>query len=528
MFKMTLQNRLLSAFIFMGLLVFVVAFLGWRTSNRLIESVNELSNEHLLSTISLCNFSEGQNKAEAAVRLLADPTLTSEERQKALAQKEEAWTKLNAGFEQYKETPKGQEEEALYQQLEQNLLTWKNALNKFLGLEEQFHRLELRNPWQREAQLLRQDQGNSPAIEEVRRAIALRQEMSEVASNEKRPAFRKVDEATQAILQFNAGEIQETEKAATGDVSQSRFWTMLGMLIGPVTALLLGLYFSRTIAKPLETQVQQSGIQITGSTTLIAASGKQLEGMMSEQVASTNQVVATAREISATSTELVQTMEEVTAMSQSTAYAADNGQQELVRMEKTMRQLSEATISISTKLGVISEKANKINNVVTTITKVADQTNLLSLNAAIEAEKAGEYGTGFSVVAREIRRLADQTAVATLEIEQMVKEMQSAVSTGVMEMDKFSKEVSGVVEDVGNISSQLVQVIEQVQGLAPRFGVVNQGMEAQAQGAAQISQAMEQLSEASQQTAESLREINHAIEQLNEAACALKQKILDI
>ncbi|NJL67659.1 MAG: hypothetical protein HC894_14525 [Microcoleus sp. SM1_3_4] len=74
-----------------------------------------------------------------------------------------------------------------------------------------------------------------------------------------------------------------------------------------------------------------------------------------------------------------------------------------------------------------------------TISKVADRTNLLSLNAPIEAEKAGEYGLGFAVVAREIRRLADQTAVATLDIEGMVRDMQSSVAAGVMEMDKFTK-----------------------------------------------------------------------------------------
>src|SRR4030065_492004 len=98
----------------------------------------------------------------------------------------------------------------------------------------------------------------------------------------------------------------------------------------------------------------------------------------------------------------------------------------------TMKHIVEAAGSISSKFEVLNEKANNINTVVTTITKVADQTNLLSLNAAIEAEKAGEYGFGFSVVAKEIRRLADQTAVATLDIEQMVKEMRSAVSAGGM------------------------------------------------------------------------------------------------
>src|ERR1700681_3630636 len=111
----------------------------------------------------------------------------------------------------------------------------------------------------------------------------------------------------------------------------------------------------------------------------------------------------------------------------------------------------EASASINERLAVLSDKAGNIGTVVTTITRVADQTNLLSLNAAIEAEKAGEYGRGFAVVATEIRRLADQTAVATYDIEQMVKEMQQAVSAGVMGMDKFSEEVRRGVADVRSV-----------------------------------------------------------------------------
>lgn len=272
-------------------------------------------------------------------------------------------------------------------------------------------------------------------------------------------------------------------------------------------------------------QVQHSGIQVTTSSTQIAASGKQLEATMTEQVASTNEVVATTREIAATTNELVKTMMVVAEMLEISNKAADGGRKDLSRMETTMRQLAVATDSISTKLGIISEKANNINGMVATITKVADQTNLLSLNAAIEAEKAGEYGLGFAVVAREIRRLADQTAIATLDIEQMVKEMQGAVSTGVMEMDKFSREVDQGVDDVQKASGQLSVIIEQVQALTPQFTFVNQGMEAQAQGAQQISEAMRQLSESSVQTASSLRETNSAIEQLNDAAQNLRREV---
>ncbi|MBE9208293.1 methyl-accepting chemotaxis protein [Nostoc sp. LEGE 06077] len=272
-------------------------------------------------------------------------------------------------------------------------------------------------------------------------------------------------------------------------------------------------------------QVQGSGIQVTTSATQIAASGKQLEATLAEQVASTNQVTATAKEIASTAKELVNTMEQVVTMSQATTSAANISQKDLRGMENSMRQLAQATNTIASRLGIISEKANNINNIVLTITKVADQTNLLSLNAAIEAEKAGEYGLGFAVVAREIRRLADQTAVATLDIEQMVKQMQSSVSTGVMEMDKFAAEVGRSVTDVSSISMQIGQIIQQVQDLNPYFASVNQGMEIQSLGAQQISEAMVQLSSTSVQTADSLREINQAIAQLNQVSRGLRQEV---
>lgn len=336
-----------------------------------------------------------------------------------------------------------------------------------------------------------------------------------------------MDEVRRRIAEMNSVENELLSKRQQ-EAKQAEKLSVFVSIGGTVLVILCGCYIAyfltRNITKLIR-QVQQSGIQVTVSATQIAASGKQLECSMTEQVASINEVVATAREIAATSSELASTMEEVAVTANATASATHSSQTDLVRMEATMRQLVDATHSISTKLEVINAKASNINNVVLTITKVADQTNLLSLNAAIEAEKAGEYGLGFAVVAREIRRLADQTAVATLDIEKMVKEMQSAVFTGVMEMDKFTQEVSGAVADVQNISIQQVQTIERVQLLNPSFGMVNQGMENQSQAAQQISEAMVQLSETATQTAQSLGEINHAIEQLNHAAQGLHLEI---
>ena len=269
-------------------------------------------------------------------------------------------------------------------------------------------------------------------------------------------------------------------------------------------------------------QVHKAGIKVSTSSTEIAATSRQQQATANEVFSTTTEISATSREISATAKELVKSMKQVTGVAEDTAVLAASGQTGLNQMEVTMRQIVEASKSINTKLAVLNERASNINAVVTTITKVADQTNLLSLNAAIEAEKAGEYGRGFAVVATEIRRLADQTASATTDIEKMVKEMQSAVAAGVMGMDKFSEEVRRGVEEVRGVGTQLATIIVQVQTLTPSFEAVTDGMQSQSQGAEQISEALVQLGEAVQQTVESLTQSNQAIEQLNEASGALQ------
>jgi len=272
-------------------------------------------------------------------------------------------------------------------------------------------------------------------------------------------------------------------------------------------------------------QVQRSSVQLVSTSTEIAATAREQENSMADLGASSTEVVAAVKQISATSQELSRTMDEVRAAANQTGVVAGEGRDSLGTMEESMRQLAGATTAISGRLAAISDKTASITGLVTTINKVAEQTNLLSLNAAIEAEKAGEYGLGFAVVAREIRRLADQTALATLDIGATVREMQAAVASGVMEVDKFTGEVGRGVGTVGEISRQLGGVIEQVQELTPRFDTVTEGMRAQSAGAHQISEAMAGWSDGARRTAESLRQFNEATVQLREAARGLQEEM---
>jgi len=272
-------------------------------------------------------------------------------------------------------------------------------------------------------------------------------------------------------------------------------------------------------------RVRMATIQLNATAMQIAAAAGEQSSTVQGFNASTSEIAASVKQISATGQELLTTVEDVHGLADQTSASADSGRTGLVSMEETMEQLSEATGSISSKLGMIREKAGSINTVVETITKVADQTNLLSINAAIEAEKAGEAGRGFLVVAREIRRLADQTAVATLDIEQMVRQMQDAVSAGVMEMDKFSEQVRTCIAQVAEVSGQIGDVIGQVQGLGEQFHAVSSGMRQQSQGARQIDEAMAQLVSGVHQVSGTAKDFNMAADHLRRSATELQDEV---
>jgi methyl-accepting chemotaxis protein WspA len=320
----------------------------------------------------------------------------------------------------------------------------------------------------------------------------------------------KVDSVLTVVSRAAAGDLTGKIEVEGSDA--------IGQLAGGLARMLDNL-------RALLENVQKCGIQVITSATEISAAARQQEATGVEQAQTSVEVLSTTREMSSNTTQLLRTMEDATSVADYTTSATSTAQGNLARMDKTMQNMVSATDSINAKLAALSEKASNINSVLTTITKVADQTNILSLNAAIEAEKAGEAGRGFSVVATEIRRLADQTSVSTWDIEQMLKEMQSAVSASVMGMDKFSEEIRRSVDEVRQVTDQLSGVMGQVQKLAPQFDAVLQGMQSQAVGAQQITETMTQLNDASQQSVESLRSTSQAVHQLRYAAEQLQGSV---
>jgi methyl-accepting chemotaxis protein WspA len=276
-------------------------------------------------------------------------------------------------------------------------------------------------------------------------------------------------------------------------------------------------------------RIQSAGERIAGVEADAARALARQERAVRGFSGSAQEISAAVAQISTTGERLLEATSSVTAIAREAAAVAGQGRGGLESMTASMEQLDEAMNAFNRKLATISQRASGITSVVTTIAKVAEQTNLLSVNATIEAEKAGESGRGFRIVAQEIRRLADQTALATKDIERMVRDMQAAVASGTMEMDRFRNEVSSRVGEVAEVSEKLGRIIEPVQSVTRSLEQVHEGMESQFQGARQVRNAMETLrTDAGESVASmaafgaSLDELRRAIGELNAEAARFR------
>ncbi len=302
----------------------------------------------------------------------------------------------------------------------------------------------------------------------------------------------------------------------------SDLWVSLVLSI--VGIVIMAVLILRTATKVVG-EVSEVTVGISNTANMMAGSSRQQESMTQNFGSSSVEIAAAVRQITVTGQELLRNMKKIAQASSESAQNASEGRVGVQAIGSTMENLSSATTNVAERLSMIFEKASSINTIIDTITKVSDQTNLLSVNAAIEAEKAGESGRGFLVVAREIRRLADQTASATLDIEKMVQQMQAAVSGGVMEMDRFSEQVRRGVTTVGDVGLRLTKVIDQVSGVESSFCEVTEGMQQQAQGADQIRQAMDGLTQNASRAQEATSEFSSASESLREAIFSLRKVI---
>ncbi|MBU5613757.1 methyl-accepting chemotaxis protein [Geomonas sp. Red51] len=253
---------------------------------------------------------------------------------------------------------------------------------------------------------------------------------------------------------------------------------------------------------------------IAASSCLLQRSSEQMASG-AEQVACQAQTVATASEqMSATSNEIALNCHEAARNSKQASNAAETGAQVVAQTVEVMNRIADRVNATSHTVESLGERSDQIGAIVGTIEDIADQTNLLALNAAIEAARAGEQGRGFAVVADEVRALAERTTKATREIGEMIKAIQGETKGAVLAMEEGVREVQQGTEEAAKSGAALQEILDQINAVSMQVNQIATAAEEQTATISEITGNITRISEIVQLTVQGSHDSSMAAAEL--------------
>ncbi|MXR70464.1 HAMP domain-containing protein [Shewanella sp. JBTF-M18] len=387
------------------------------------------------------------------------------------------------------------------------------------------------------------------------------------------PLYRVIDPISGTITELISLQLKvaKEEKDKVGDIYQSSISLFLVItLVAAVASIVLGIWINRSVMTPINhiraqllTIQQDSDLTVTfdqlnnDELGLISSRLNEvfshLRGILKGVAQAANSVsdsalalneftqVSNARiqqqqaETEQTATAMNEMTATVNEVAQSTTAAADSARNadrfaangnEIVQLSiNSMQALSMQIQSTSGVITHLSQESQHIGSVLSVIKGIAEQTNLLALNAAIEAARAGEQGRGFAVVADEVRSLAQRTQEATQEIETMIETLQSGVSEAVTAMDVGIKQVDDANQQTNKAGEALQEIVASVDNITEMNTHIATAAEEQSSVAENINRSIIAISDIASQSTESALELGHSIAQLTSLADSMRQQV---
>lgn len=498
-------------------LVFGIVLLGFYGVSRLNRQIETLGYTVIPSIRGLNRINEGQTQLQSAERLLINPLLTEEERSKELNRIEKAWSQIKQGFEEYEKTEQTEAEKNSYEQFLIDWEQWRQSHQDYLALEAKYHQLGITNPWN--SLLLLKDQKNvdRAELEKIEAALKLRLELDKI-DQENRKRYYLSEQSLLPVLEINNKLGELTKQEAINDVKTISFLMIVAIIVCPTLALILGKFLSRGIINPILNSINQ----IANSSSQIATTIEEQERITAQQAAAVNETTTTIDELGSSSR---QSAEKAKLAANNAIEVADISEENKKLVQRTLAGISalQSTVEqISNKMTGLDEQMNQISIVTNLVTDLANQTNMLALNASIEAVRAGEYGKGFAVVAGEIRKLADQSKNSATQINHLITETQKSLQTTV------SVTASGKQNAIEGIelSQQTAMALERLFNGINHVMMINQEIaltsQQQATAVEQLVTAMNQINQGTQQSVLGIRETRGSVQQINQVAVNLQ------
>jgi methyl-accepting chemotaxis protein len=279
-----------------------------------------------------------------------------------------------------------------------------------------------------------------------------------------------------------------------------------------VTAVLVivGIVAIRSLSRPIELAITA----LSAATAEIVAGTTQQAAGVQEQAAAVTETVATVEEIAQTAE---QSNERAKAVAESSRRAADGGALGRKSVESTILVMSDVKTrseSIAQSILSLAEQAQQIGEIIAVVNDLAEQTNILALNASIEATRAGEQGKGFSVVASEIKALAEQSKKATVQVRQILGEIQKSTNGAVMATEQGTKSVDEAMRIVNEADESIRMLVDTIVEAARASTAISTSASQQVIGMSQIQQAMRNINQATTQNLASTQQAEQAARNL--------------
>jgi methyl-accepting chemotaxis protein len=283
---------------------------------------------------------------------------------------------------------------------------------------------------------------------------------------------------------------------------------------------MLATHFNTFIAKLNEiiSVVKNGSEGVAAASTELASSTEELSVTIQDQATQVNSVASATEEISVTSNEVLESLKGANEETQNADSLTTKGKDKLLSSVNEVMGIKEKVEKLGITIESLSQSSSEIGNIINVINDIADQTNLLALNAAIEAARAGEHGRGFAVVADEVRKLAERTQGATKEIEAIIVTLQNETKTATVDMNEATEKVVSGAETIKETEDVFEQIVGSVETINISNGAINSSIEEQVSAITNINDNAQVISAGIEQSSTALHQVSRTVTDLQKQA----------
>ncbi len=339
------------------------------------------------------------------------------------------------------------------------------------------------------------------------------------------PLYKVTDplsESIEKLIQLQLDVAQE-ERAKATYIFNLILWTFIPFLAITIIfiVLLLKTFINKAIIYTFESTINSMA---TASNEIVTASEEQAR-IAQQQANSVNKTSTTMDELQASAQQSAQQAENSANSAKEVLTLSQEGNQSVEKAFQEMSDLKNQVEMIAVSINQLNQQIGQIDNYQKLVGELANQTNMLALNAAVEAVRAGEHGKGFSVVASEIRKLADQSKISAQKIKDLISDIQKAIQGTIMATDLGTQKVDKTVKLAEDNAQTFRKVGESIDFIVVNSQQISLTSKQQAIAITEVVNEMNSLSQAARETATGITQTKLGTQKLNQAANELKEMV---